>query len=448
MINFDNIDRHSRLYAFLAPLIKSGFRSFYRSVTIVGEEHIPSKGVPCIVIANHQNGLMDPMTQLLLFKDGRQPVFIARGDIFKCDFIARLLRFLKILPTFRTRDGDRNDVRRNNDIFLLAGEILKKGGTLTMYPEAQHQHGRYLGPFKKGFPRICFTAVELSDYQLDLQVLPITIHYSTYEYRGGDLLAVVGEPITFRELYPAYQEEPNHAYQLLNDKVRTHLQRMMIDISDREHYRELDMLRLMVSEERLDKRDKNDFYQRFIEEKRVIDRLMALKDENEAEYLKIIEETRNYCDLLDQEEFGDRELANPQTWGRALWKDFLLTLSIPLFLFGLVHHFIPIWLTEWVTKKIKDRQLKSSIRFALPLLLSPLWYLILFLILIFSLKSLFFTILWLIAAAISYKILFYWLIGVKKLFKSYFYLLQRKSDQVTQLQKLRKRIIDMIQSLL
>lgn len=175
---------------------------------------------------------------------------------------------------------------------------------------------------------------------------------------------------------------------------------------------------------------------------------MALKDENEAEYLKIIEETRNYCDLLDQEEFGDRELANPQTWGRALWKDFLLTLSIPLFLFGLVHHFIPIWLTEWVTKKIKDRQLKSSIRFALPLLLSPLWYLILFLILIFSLKSLFFTILWLIAAAISYKILFYWLIGVKKLFKSYFYLLQRKSDQVTQLQKLRKRIIDMIQSLL
>ena len=99
-------------------------------------------------------------------------------------------------------------------------------------------------------------------------------------------------------------------------------------------------------------------------------------------------------------------------------------------------------------QKIKDRQLKSSIRFALPLLLSPLWYLILFLILIFSLKSLFFTILWLIAAAISYKILFYWLIGVKKLFKSYFYLLQRKSDQVTQLQKLRKRIIDMIQSLL
>jgi hypothetical protein len=43
---------------------------------------------------------------LFLFRDYRQLVFVARGDIFRRMFIAKLLRFIKIMPAFRSMDGD------------------------------------------------------------------------------------------------------------------------------------------------------------------------------------------------------------------------------------------------------------------------------------------------------------------------------------------------------
>ena len=58
--------------------------------------------------------MMDAMAILhTMFRDRRQPVFIARGDIFKKDGVARILRFLKIMPTFRSRDGNVSDVKSN-----------------------------------------------------------------------------------------------------------------------------------------------------------------------------------------------------------------------------------------------------------------------------------------------------------------------------------------------
>ena len=112
MISFDNIDQHSRWYDFFMKYLSAAHNHvYYRNFFIIHPENIPPKGTPTFVIANHQNGMMDAMAILhTMYKDGRQPVFIARGDIFKKDAVARVLRFLKILPVYRNRDGDRKSV--------------------------------------------------------------------------------------------------------------------------------------------------------------------------------------------------------------------------------------------------------------------------------------------------------------------------------------------------
>ena len=220
MINFENIDKHHKIYSYILPYMRYLHNHiFYEDIEIIGEENIPPIGEPCFVISNHQNGLMDPLAKLSMFKDNRQPVYIARGDIFKKEIIAKLLRYIKVLPTFRTRDGERSDIKRNNDTFNVAGHVLLRGGTVILYPEAQHQHGRYLGPFKKGFPRICFAAEELSNYSVDVKVLPVCIHYTKYERIKSKLLLVIGKPFTFEEFYDIHKTVPNLAYDQLNEKA-------------------------------------------------------------------------------------------------------------------------------------------------------------------------------------------------------------------------------------
>ena len=106
MISFDKIDQYDWLYdLYMNYLCVAHNYIYYRHFYILNKENIPPKGQPTIVIANHQNGLMDALAILhTMFQDRRQPVFIARGDIFKKDGVARILRFLKIMPTFRSRD--------------------------------------------------------------------------------------------------------------------------------------------------------------------------------------------------------------------------------------------------------------------------------------------------------------------------------------------------------
>ena len=108
MISFEDIDKYDRQYdLYMNYLCLVHNHIYYRNFYILNQENIPPKGEPTLVIANHQNGLMDAMALLhTMFKDRRQPVFIARGDIFKKDRVAKILRFLKIsnIPTERTAE--------------------------------------------------------------------------------------------------------------------------------------------------------------------------------------------------------------------------------------------------------------------------------------------------------------------------------------------------------
>lgn len=444
MISFEDIDKHSRIYAILLNLMNFAHNYiFYDEVVIVGEENIPIKGDPCFAISNHQNGLMDPLAKLNMFKDQRQPVFIARGDIFKKDTIAKLLKFVKILPTFRTRDGDRSDIRRNNDTFSTAGGVLSRGGTVILYPEAQHQHGRYLGDFKKGFPRICFAAEELSNYNLHLKILPVCLHYTNYERIGAKLLIIIGKPFTFEEFYEIHKTEPNHAFQKLNEKTRAILKEMVMDISDQEHYYQYDTLRLMISNHRLSSlKNSFNYYQNFIEEKKVIEEIDLLKVHNPGKFRDLIDKTEQYQQGLKKMKLRDWLIHSNTTWFSSILKDVGLFLLIPFFIFSILNNGVVYFTPELLVKKLKDRQLFSTIRFALGFLLALVWYLLLFIIVWIFSKSVLVACIWTIVSILFFKLIYHWQKEAVKLFHSYRYLLLNRSKEVQNLKQLKTEIID------
>jgi 1-acyl-sn-glycerol-3-phosphate acyltransferase len=219
MLDFKRINkpdfRYSLLYRYV-QLIHNNI--YYRRYNVVNKDNIPPRGEGFMVICNHQNGLNDALG-ILFSMAGRFPIFIARADIFKKEFVGKLLRFLKIMPAFRKRDVGLAGLDNNEIIFAQSARIINEGDIICLFPEAGHEDCHHLGTFKKGFARIAFRAVELSDYKLKLKILPLGNHYSNYFRMQGKLMINIGEPFEFTELYELHKSDPNRAQYLLAQKA-------------------------------------------------------------------------------------------------------------------------------------------------------------------------------------------------------------------------------------
>ena len=420
MISFDNIDKYDRLYAlYLHYLNFAHNRVYYRNFYIINQENIPPKGTPTIVIANHQNGLMDALAILhTMTRDGRQPVFIARGDIFKKDGIARILRFLKIMPTFRSRDGNRDDVRSNVALYERAARVLKNGGTVVIFPEATHQHGHYMNTFKKGFCRIAFAAEELNNFQLGVQVLPLNIHYSNYFDFQSDLMVTAGQPFTYEEFFELYKEKPNDAYLALNAKARARVKEMTPDIDIPEYYNEIEALTHMMSEPFLRHKKLNPKYlpNRKDAAMTIISNLRQFSEEQESAFNMLMEQTREYTSLLRTNGLHHWVINRKLSVPRLVMRILLMVLSLPLFLFGFVNNFIPTFITKHFTGKVKDPMLHSSFQYVIGTMVTfPIFYVLLLAVVWVVSKNFWIALAYVALSAITAFFVHYYKVAFRKL---------------------------------
>jgi len=148
----------------------------YNKVIVTGLEKIP-KNKPIIFAPNHQNALSDPMA--ILLNTRFQPVWLARADIFKNKTAAAILKFLKIMPVYRMRDGKEN-LTKNDETFSDSVKVLENNFALGLFPEAAHSGKRQMLTHKKAVSRIVFMAIEKAQNNIDIQIVPTGIYYSSY----------------------------------------------------------------------------------------------------------------------------------------------------------------------------------------------------------------------------------------------------------------------------
>lgn len=453
MISFDNIDRFSRKYEFfMRYLCFAHNHVYYSNFYVLNRENIPPKGQPVIVIANHQNGLMDALAILhTMYKDRRQPVFIARGDIFKKEFIARILRFLKIMPTFRSRDGSISDVKSNVATFNRAARVLRRGGTIVIFPEAGHQQGHYMSTFKKGFPRIAFAAEELNDFNLGVQILPLNIHYSNYFSFRSDLMVTVGKPFKIDEFFDLYKGKPNDAYIALNVKARERVKELTPDIDIPEYYNEIEALTQMMSFNYLKHKGLRANYLPNQKDAAmtVIANLKILNTQHPDDFTSLMLITREYMRLLQQLSLQNWVINRKLSVFRLTGRAFLSILGLPLFLFGLLNNLIPILITNFITNKIKDRMLHSSFQYVLSWVICfPINYVILFTVVSLLTKNALWGLAYVAASFLSVFFLQTYRRSVRKLYTFFRGLLLRHSTSYQRLCTLKTEIGDRMKRIL
>lgn len=188
------IQDYDPLYSFLRHYVDAVLKLSYRTISYVGRENIPADGA-IIYAPNHTNALMDAL--VILAMDRKAKVFVARADIFKNPTFAKILRFLKIMPIMRMRDG-MEEVRKNNETIEKAVDVLRDRVPFCIFPEGTHQAKYSSLPLSKGIFRIAFQAEELMP-DTPLYIVPVGLRYGNFFRFRSTVRIEIGEPINVGE---------------------------------------------------------------------------------------------------------------------------------------------------------------------------------------------------------------------------------------------------------
>ncbi len=432
-------------YKILYTMVAVAHKLYYRRFTVVGHEKIPLD-TPVIFAANHQNALMDALA--VDYAARRSLAFLARADIFKKPFIAKLLNMLKILPIYRMRDGI-EALGNNQEVFDNTVAVLKSNIPLCILPEGNHEGRKRLRPLKKGIFRIAFQAEEENHYKLNLHIVPVGLDFSDYFNAGSDLTVVFGTPIKIADYAAQYHENENKTITGLSNLLSESMRSIMIHIPE-EHYELTYQISEMYEPNVWNTCNlKRHPYNKLTIKQYIIQKVSEAFKQNPDKASVISNSLRQYNRNLEKSGFDDCLFQQkPASFFVLLLETLLIFLLMPLNLYGLILNYIPFKIPLAIASKIKDRHFKSSVNFVVSLLLFPIYYLVI--ITLFSLftEGLLLKLVFGLSLPVTGYFAFYYYQHLKTLWgkQRFFFFRHTKTSHYNTLQSERNKIIEHIKS--
>jgi 1-acyl-sn-glycerol-3-phosphate acyltransferase len=195
------------LYRVGMGLAYSSARIAGASVKIVGLDAIDQSGT-YVFMSNHVSNL-DPLILCPLIP--RRTSILAKKEIWRIPILAKALDLAEIVPVEReNRDAAIRSIRR-------AGEVMRHGINMTLYPEGTRSRDGGLLPFKKGPFHLAA--------ETGFPIVPITI-LGTYEMmpkgnaivRSGLATLVFHPPVDPKD-YPSREELMQAVHDAINSSL-------------------------------------------------------------------------------------------------------------------------------------------------------------------------------------------------------------------------------------
>jgi len=308
--------------------LRTGLFFYYTKMKVVGRGNIP-KNKPIMLLANHQNALMDPL--MIAMNCGVKPFFLARSDLFKNPFVSKFLHYLQMIPIYRFRDGI-NTLKNNPAIFKKCGDLLVQGETVMLFPEGNHGILRRVRwPMRKGFVRMIFCALE-KDPNLDIRILPVGLNYLEAEGFPDSVSMYIGKDFAVQDYYD------------LNDLTQSEIK------LKNEIYKRLKVLTTHIPDEE------------------TYDNVLVQLNNQKVDFLKPKAVNRSIQGI-------DPNVASIPIKSKTRWFSNLMKIIFSLINFPV----ILLW-----NKKIKsigmDIEFRTTLRFMLSMMLFPTYYLLLYLV--------------------------------------------------------------------
>lgn len=173
-------------------------------IEVIGEQNIPSEA--CVFISNHQ-GNFDAFLFPSIIRKGTGCV--AKKELKKIPIIGAL--FKAVHAVFIDRNSVRDGLRAINE----AAENVKKGYSMTIFPEGTRSLSSKIGKFKKGSIKLAIKSKS--------PIVPVSLN-GTYRIMEKGINAI-GNRVTIMFHKPIYIDKLSRQDQnSLNEKVRDIIQ--------------------------------------------------------------------------------------------------------------------------------------------------------------------------------------------------------------------------------
>lgn len=350
-----------------------GHNLFYRKIIVRGITNIP-KNEPVIFAPNHQNAVMDALAVVCAVKE--QVVFMARSDVFSNRLTSVILKFLKIMPVYRMRDGFEN-LAKNDLQFEEALQILERNKMLCIMPEGNHGDKHCLRPLVKGIFRLSYLFNAKFEGRHPVKIVPVGIDYSNYSSFRSRLIVQFGRPIETLEFYEIYKQNQAQGLNILKERLEVELKKLMIHIENNEYYEKVNITRNLLRTEVMRKMEWpniSDWY-KYNADKLIVDTCNLSLLDKEKEMQEVFTEI-NHVDVVLKEHGIDFEYFEEGKINvfSLVFTSIILIATFPVFIAGYLLNCIPVIGASWVNKKVQDFQFHSTVKFISVLFGYPILY--------------------------------------------------------------------------
>lgn len=331
----------------VAAVLRRSVHLFFREVEIVGVERIPS-GVPLVVVANHVNGIIDPVLVGLLRLQAR---FLAKSTLWKHPVIRPILGATGAIPVHRHQDHA--DTAKNAGSFDRCHDALARGETIALFPEGKSHDGVGLAPLKTGAARIVLEA-EAKHGALGVRVLPVGLTFDAKNVFRSRALVRVGEPIDPSADGATWGRDPHAAVRRLTERIARGLETVTTSHAAWRHSRLVERGRAIAPRDGV---PCDDLVARHPDETLALARAMERYDRLRTT-LRIPDDEATAYDRL---RVGARLVGRAAAW-------------LPLAIVGTVVSWIPYRLIGVATKRFASADVQATYKLFAGLFVFPLWW--------------------------------------------------------------------------
>jgi 1-acyl-sn-glycerol-3-phosphate acyltransferase len=190
----------------------------------INNKEIIKKNGPLLIAANHPNSFLDAILLCSLFN---QPIYsLARGDAFKNNLVAKILRALKMFPVYRVSEGVEN-LEENYSTFKDCIDIFKKNGIVLIFSEGKCINEWHLRALKKGTARL---AMDAWSQNIPLLIIPLGINYHSFSDFGKIVHLNFGEIITEESVGITGNSSFGTTVQRFNSLLKAQLETLVYEI--------------------------------------------------------------------------------------------------------------------------------------------------------------------------------------------------------------------------
>lgn len=362
-------------YRIVKNIVLKSLYLYYDEIIITGTENIPKEG-RMIFAPNHRNALMDALAIALITPTNITTSFLARADIFKNKKAAAFLRFAKIMPAFRMRDGYEN-LNRNNDVFDECVDLLEQNQALCIMPEGNQELKHTVRPLVKGIFRIAFAVQQKNTSNRPLQIIPVGLDYGDIIKFRKHLIINIGKPIDVSEYSDLYVENQALAINDIKNELSERLKELVLHI-DSEQYYDTILQAIDFSYNKILKINsiKINKLSKFQAQKKLADELCELEKLSPEKLYELAIKCDELAKRLDKNGIQSRNLYNRKNGKMLLLRSLGLLATLPLFMLGFVLNILPFGMPVFIRKqlKVEFEGFFSSIQFVLGLFTFPLFY--------------------------------------------------------------------------